>query len=209
MMKCENCEKEHKGDYGSGRFCSQKCARGFATKKDREDINRKVSKTLKKGFKDGSHKGSTGRKHSKETRLKQGNSLKETHKRNKAKAQDSLPFEEWKKGWIYEFLYNEVGNKCEECGFEYTDLKTKKGPYEVHHVDGNNKNWKRDNLQILCLNCHWQTENWRFRGKEQSIDSIIKQLITRHKRGSLKSMNQYVLDKLNLNSVEEFIDKYC
>lgn len=43
-MKCENCEKEHDGTYGSGRFCSTKCARGFSTKAKRKDINEKISK---------------------------------------------------------------------------------------------------------------------------------------------------------------------
>lgn len=46
QMFCENCNKEHKGDYGSGRFCSPKCARGFSTKNKRNEINQKVSKTL-------------------------------------------------------------------------------------------------------------------------------------------------------------------
>jgi len=45
-MKCENCGNKHDGDYGSGRFCSSKCARGFSTKKKRKEINEKVSKTL-------------------------------------------------------------------------------------------------------------------------------------------------------------------
>lgn len=46
-MNCENCEKEHDGKYGSGRFCSSKCARGFSTKNKRKEINEKVSKKLK------------------------------------------------------------------------------------------------------------------------------------------------------------------
>ena len=31
-MICENCGKEHDGNYGSGRFCCQLCARAFSTK---------------------------------------------------------------------------------------------------------------------------------------------------------------------------------
>ena len=31
-MKCENCNNDHDGTYGKGRFCSVKCARGFASK---------------------------------------------------------------------------------------------------------------------------------------------------------------------------------
>jgi hypothetical protein len=46
MKKCEYCEKEHKGEYGSGRFCDYICARGFSTKSKRHEINLKVSKTL-------------------------------------------------------------------------------------------------------------------------------------------------------------------
>tara|TARA_R110001606_G_C15284381_1_gene640881 strand:- start:332 stop:1042 length:711 start_codon:yes stop_codon:yes gene_type:complete len=45
-MKCENCEAEHSGEYGSGRFCATKCARGFSTKSKRKEINKKVSKSL-------------------------------------------------------------------------------------------------------------------------------------------------------------------
>ena len=43
---CENCGIEHNGSYGSGRFCSCKCARGFSTKNKRKEINEKVSKSL-------------------------------------------------------------------------------------------------------------------------------------------------------------------
>lgn len=43
MAICENCESEHNGIYGTGRFCSAKCARGFSTKAKRDEINKKVS----------------------------------------------------------------------------------------------------------------------------------------------------------------------
>ena len=45
-MICENCGKEHNGEYGSGRFCSCKCARSFSSKEKKKEINEKVSKTL-------------------------------------------------------------------------------------------------------------------------------------------------------------------
>ena len=53
MKKCENCEKDHKGDYGSGRFCSSKCARGFSTKSKRKEINEKISRSIKNKLKNG------------------------------------------------------------------------------------------------------------------------------------------------------------
>lgn len=49
-MKCEYCNNIHDGLYGSGRFCSAKCARGFATSKNRKQINAKVSATLKSKY---------------------------------------------------------------------------------------------------------------------------------------------------------------
>jgi hypothetical protein len=45
-MICENCNNEHDGKYGSGRFCSTKCSRGFATKHKRKEINDKVSSSM-------------------------------------------------------------------------------------------------------------------------------------------------------------------
>jgi hypothetical protein len=48
MKICENCSKEHDETYGSGRFCSIKCARGFSTKAKRKEINEAVSKKLTK-----------------------------------------------------------------------------------------------------------------------------------------------------------------
>jgi very-short-patch-repair endonuclease len=47
MKICENCGKDHDSSYGSGRFCSMKCARGFSTKFNRDETNKKVSNTLK------------------------------------------------------------------------------------------------------------------------------------------------------------------
>jgi hypothetical protein len=46
-MKCENCEANHNGSLGSGRFCSIKCSRSFSTKSKRSDINQKLSDALK------------------------------------------------------------------------------------------------------------------------------------------------------------------
>ncbi|GJQ44106.1 MAG: hypothetical protein JETCAE03_36040 [Ignavibacteriaceae bacterium] len=45
-LKCEYCENEYDGSYGTGRFCNSKCARGYATKFKRKEINEKVSQKL-------------------------------------------------------------------------------------------------------------------------------------------------------------------
>ena len=49
--------------------------------------------------------------------------------------------------------------RCECCGLtEWNGLPI---PLELHHKDGNRTNHKLENLQILCLNCHAQTETFR------------------------------------------------
>jgi hypothetical protein len=53
------------------------------------------------------------------------------------------------------------GHKCESCKLEMW-LK-KKIPLEVHHKDRNKKNNTPENLQLICLNCHFQTEHFRNR----------------------------------------------
>jgi len=55
-LKCELCNQEHDGSYGSGRFCCAKCARSFSTKNKRKEINQKVSNTIKN-----KHKGTTNK----------------------------------------------------------------------------------------------------------------------------------------------------
>ena len=50
MKKCENCEEEHDENYASGRFCSSLCAKSFSTKKNRKEINAKISEKMKKPY---------------------------------------------------------------------------------------------------------------------------------------------------------------
>jgi hypothetical protein len=49
-------------------------------------------------------------------------------------------------------------NKCEMCGI--FDWNGKPLSLELHHIDGNRFNNSFDNLQILCPNCHSQTDNY-------------------------------------------------
>ena len=55
--------------------------------------------------------------------------------------------------------------KCEECHLD--EWNGKSLVMELHHKDGNNKNSKLENLQILCPNCHSQTPTFRRQTKQQ------------------------------------------
>lgn len=56
-------------------------------------------------------------------------------------------------------LISERGHKCEDCGL--TEWKEYLIVLEIHHVDGDRMNNEKENLQLLCCNCHATTDNWR------------------------------------------------
>lgn len=58
-------------------------------------------------------------------------------------------------------LIKERGHKCEDCGLGF--WKTEPIPLELEHCDGDNKNNTRENLKLLCCNCHALTPTWRGR----------------------------------------------
>ena len=50
-------------------------------------------------------------------------------------------------------------HKCEICGI--MEWNGQPAPLELDHMDGNHHNNNLDNLQIICPNCHSQTDNYR------------------------------------------------
>ena len=59
---------------------------------------------------------------------------------------------------IREILLKERPYKCEKCGL--TDWLGEPISLQVHHIDGNSNHNTRNNLMLLCPNCHSQTDNW-------------------------------------------------
>lgn len=49
--------------------------------------------------------------------------------------------------------------KCENCGVE--KWQGKEVPLELHHMNGDSNDHRIDNLEVLCPNCHAQTDNYR------------------------------------------------
>jgi len=173
-MKCENCEKEHDGSYGSGRFCDTKCARGFSTKNKRSEINKKVSKANKGKKYKRSEKCPTydldkWRKKLQITVLKKQEAIKET-----------LDFEEWPSQLQRNAVFEEQNGNCNKCGLD--EWMGEIIPLELEHKDGNNRNNKRENLEFLCCNCHALTTTWRGRnksntGKQKVSDEELQEAI--------------------------------
>lgn len=61
------------------------------------------------------------------------------------------------------FLSGYKENKCECCNI--TEWNGKPISMQLHHIDGNPLNNALENLQILCPNCHTQTDNYGSKNK--------------------------------------------
>lgn len=113
---------------------------------------------------------------------KQGITIRNYHRKRQRTLIKNLPFEELPPQLQRRVLFDENGRRCFECNYSYTDPKTGKGPFEIHHIDGNNKNGEKNNLQILCLNCHWKTDNYRFRGRTHTKEARKKMSLVQIKK---------------------------
>jgi hypothetical protein len=61
---------------------------------------------------------------------------------------------------IKEYLKIKYKSKCQRCGWSEINPVTNQSPLHLHHIDGNYKNNKEDNLELLCPNCHSITPNF-------------------------------------------------
>ena len=66
---------------------------------------------------------------------------------------------------IRRYFFEKYGCKCQKCGWGEKNEYTGVVPLQIHHIDGDCKNNKEENLQLLCPNCHSLTENFGSRNK--------------------------------------------
>lgn len=78
-------------------------------------------------------------------------------------------------------LLRERGHCCESCGL--SEWLGDPIPLELEHCDGNNKNHQKENLLLLCPNCHAKTEFYR--GRNIST------------QGKLKVTDEKLIDQIN------------
>ncbi len=62
---------------------------------------------------------------------------------------------------IRRYLIEKYGEQCVRCGWNERHPVTGQVPITVHHVDGNYRNNREENLQLLCPNCHSLTETYQ------------------------------------------------
>ena len=68
-------------------------------------------------------------------------------------------------------------NRCECCGID--SWNGKEISLQLHHVNGNHSDNRIENLQILCPNCHSQTETYA--GKNSNKENITTNLVKNRK----------------------------
>lgn len=109
---------------------------------------------------------------------------KRTHKDMKIQLQDVFDGKvEFNNSWrLLQRLFNEGYKecKCEECGI--TEWNGKPIVFHLHHKDGNHCNNRFENLQVLCPNCHSQTDNYCGKKKKK----FKSQKVRKEKSASIK-----------------------
>lgn len=202
-MKCENCETEHTGEYGSGRFCSSKCARGFSTKIKRFEINQKVAEKLSGRELTSTHRQNIafGRKHDatvintrncafcdkefkckpSDTRQYCSNGCSVKYRSVlKENAMAHLAFNELPNEQKRSRIFNEQQGCCSVCGL--AEWNGQPITLELDHISGNRKDESRDNLRLICPNCHSQTHTYKVKnvdspGKRKYTDDEIAEVL--------------------------------
>jgi hypothetical protein len=67
------------------------------------------------------------------------------------------------RGRIKRFLIETFGKKCSVCGID--SWNGKDIVLELEHKDGNSENNSKENLCLICPNCHSQTETYKGKNK--------------------------------------------
>lgn len=143
MKVCPKCATTHQKN---GIFCSRKCANSRTwTEEQNSRRSASVSKTLSKI----------------DPVIRKRNSAVATRKAKEASMYRivNTPTSELSHGLIRKKLILEQKNSCLHCGLdEWLGNPIK---LELDHINGNNKDNSRENLRMLCPNCHSMTPTWK------------------------------------------------
>lgn len=164
MKKCKKCGNDFQPTKGLISFCSLAC-RNSRNWTDEDKIKKSVSaKNSKKVKEANSNRPSEIWDKISKTR-KENHTSKILNSDYSELSFDSLRFR----------IMYEQDEKCNKCGIgEWLGQKI---VLELEHKDGNHYNNKRENLEMLCPNCHSLTETWRGRNKRERKMRISDEIL--------------------------------
>lgn len=139
------CNQQAKYINKSNKYMCAKSANSCPANRAKNSIN------LKKAYDDGIRK--SGKDNYENLTVEQKNRM--NHNKDKRFADFSYNG----KGDHKNALLLERGHKCEICNL--TEWLGKPITIELEHSDGDRNNNNKDNLKLLCPNCHSQTKTWR------------------------------------------------
>lgn len=160
MKNCQKCNIEFIPSKGLIKFCSLSCRnnRGPRTETDKKKISAGIKKRLLENPK------STW---SQEKQTEFENIYKRISIKAIQRGEENLLNEDFSKlkfERIRKRVILEQNKSCNICGL--IEWRGKCLIFELNHIDGNNQNNDRTNLEALCPNCHSQTDTWRGRNKK-------------------------------------------
>ena len=146
-MICEYCKEEHDGFYGSGRFCSKSCAKGFSSLNNRKERNDKIRNSVNAYF--------APRKKEKERKVKEKKEKQVKEKLNKYVRMKNGPYilvippedypgKRYRNRYAYEHHVIYWVNK---------GVIPKVGEV-IHHINGDKTDNRIENLQLETVSNH-------------------------------------------------------
>jgi Zn finger protein HypA/HybF involved in hydrogenase expression len=70
--------------------------------------------------------------------------------------------------WMRLYLLEEANHKCTKCGWNEINPYTNKSPLDIDHIDGDAYNNQKENLRVLCPNCHSLEKTFKNTGRRKS-----------------------------------------
>ena len=76
--------------------------------------------------------------------------------------------------WMRRYMLTESNYKCSCCGWGKTNEFSGLIPLEIDHLDGNAYNNQKENLKVVCPNCHSLTKTYKNIGSRKSTRTYRK-----------------------------------
>ena len=76
--------------------------------------------------------------------------------------------------WMRRYLLEEAKHRCVDCGWGEINEYTSTVPLDIDHIDGDAYNNHKDNLRVLCPNCHSLKKTFKNTGRRKSTRTYRK-----------------------------------